>query len=276
MEHTITIRAGKNELAATLHYPTGPARETSERGGKWPLLLICHGFIGSRVGVNRLFVKAARYWSAQGYLVLRFDYGGCGESTGDYGAGGLDTLIDETRSALDYACGLDCVDVSRVTLVGHSLGGAVAALTAGRDARVKSLALWSAVAHPHHDIVRIVGKDEYLRVAPGHPVDHEGYLLQKGFFDSLAKHHPLEQLRKYSGDVLLVHGTADEVVPVDYTPLYRQMLWLRAEGQCDMELVDGADHTYSSDWASRRVIELTGEWLAWSEKRKRDWNDWTI
>lgn len=115
-----------------------------------------------------------------------------------------------------------------------------------------------------------------LEAAPGQPIDHEGYLLEKSFFDSLAKHHPLEQLRKFTGDVLLVHGKADEVVPVDYTPLYRQMLWLRTEGQCDMELVDGADHTFSNDQASRRVIEATAEWLAWSEKRKRDWNDWTI
>jgi pimeloyl-ACP methyl ester carboxylesterase len=276
MEHTITIRAGANDLAATLHYPTGPAREASPRCERWPLLVICHGFIGSRIGVNRLFVKAARRFSAQGFLTLRFDYGGCGESTGDYGAGGLDTLIDETRSVLDYACSLDCVDVSRVTLIGHSLGGAVAVLTAARDTRVKSLVLWSAVAHPHHDIVRIVGKEKYLQAKPGRPVDHQGYLLTSEFFDSMAKHHPLEQLRKFAGDVLLVHGKADEVIPVDYAPLYRQMLWLRSDGQCDLELIEEADHTYSSDASCRRLLETTSDWLGFAEKRKRDWNDWTI
>ncbi|KIL40186.1 permease [Gordoniibacillus kamchatkensis] len=276
MEHSITIRTGVNELAATLHYPTGSARETAERCGRWPVLIVCHGFIGSRIGVNRLFVKAARRFSAQGFLTLRFDYGGCGESTGDYGAGGLDALIDETRSVLDYACSLDCVDLSRVTLIGHSLGGAVAALTAVRDHRVKSLALWSAVAHPHYDIVRIVGKEQYARAKPGQPVDHQGYLLTSGFFDSMAMQHPLEQLRKFTGDVLLVHGKADEFVPVDYAPLYRQTLWQRNGGQCDMVLVDDADHTYSSDSACRHLLETTADWLAGMEKRKRDWNDWTI
>jgi uncharacterized protein len=276
MEHAITIRAGENELAAALHYPTGPARETSKHRERCPLLIICHGFISSRIGVNRLFVKAARRFSEQGYLVLRFDYGGCGESTGDYGAGGLDTLIDETRSVLDYACGLDIVDISRISAIGHSLGGAVAVLTAARDSRIKSLVLWAAVAHPHHDIVRIVGKDEYLRAKPHTPIDHQGYLLTKSFFDSMAKHHPLEQLRKFSGDVLLVHGKADEVIPVDYATLYRQMFWLRSNGQCDMELVDEADHTFSSDAATRCMLNATSEWLAYAEKRKRDWNDWTI
>lgn len=177
---------------------------------------------------------------------------------------------------LDYACSLDCVDLSRITLIGHSLGGAAAVLTAAPDARVKSLALWSAVAHPHHDIVRIVGKDHYLLAKPGQPVDHQGYLLTSDFFDSMAKHHPLEQLRKFTGDVPLVHGKADEVIPVDYAPLYRSMLWLRSDGQCDMELIDEADHTYSSSVSCDRLLETTANWLSLTERRKRDWNDWTI
>ncbi|MFC0214661.1 alpha/beta hydrolase family protein [Paenibacillus chartarius] len=275
MEHTITIRAGNRDLAATLHYPKSDP-ESGKTATRWPLLIVCHGFIGSKTGVNRLFVKAARRLCEQGYMVLRFDYGGCGESTGDYGAGGLDTLIDETRAVLDYAASIDCVDVSRITVIGHSLGGAVAVLTAAKDSRVKSLILWSAVAHPHYDIVRIVGKESYLKAKPGRPVDHQGYLLSAEFFDSLARHHPLEQLRKFSGDVLIVHGKADEVIPVDYAPMYRQMFWLRSEGQCDVELVDEADHTFSSSAACGALLDVTSKWLIRADQRKRDWHDWTI
>ncbi|MEW9698778.1 alpha/beta hydrolase family protein [Paenibacillus sp. SI8] len=276
MEHAITIQSETAELAATLHYPTNQQGADQTDCQRWPLIIICHGFIGSRIGVDRLFVKAAREFSSQGYLVLRFDYGGCGESTGDYGTGGLDVLIEETRSVIDYALTIDCVDLSRVILVGHSLGGAAALLTAAKDHRVKTLVLWSAVAHPHNDIVRIVGKGEYEKLPQGGAIDHHGYSLTSRYFDSLSRHQPFEQLRKFNGDVLVIHGTADDMIPVDYAPLYQKMFWMRKEGQCDIELIYQADHTYSTSGATRELLEKTSNWLAFIQKRKKEWNDWTI
>ncbi|UJF35925.1 alpha/beta hydrolase family protein [Paenibacillus hexagrammi] len=276
MEHTITIQSEHAELAATLHYPAHSKLSSSGQCDRWPLIIICHGFIGSRIGVDRLFVKAAREFSKMGYLVLRFDYGGCGESTGDYGAGGLDVLIEQTRSVIDYALTIECVDLSRVILVGHSLGGATALLTAAKDHRVKTLVLWSAVAHPHSDIVRIVGKNEYEKLPRGGAIDHHGYLLTSRFFDSLAQHQPFEQLRRFNGDVLVIHGTSDDIIPVDYAPLYQKMFWLRKEGQCDVELIYQADHTFSGSAFSQDVIDKTIGWLGLQQNRKKDWNDWTI
>ncbi|MEY9093405.1 alpha/beta hydrolase family protein [Paenibacillus sp. RC84] len=277
MEHHITIPSGDLELAATLHYPTdGEDADCRGGAGKWPVVIICHGFIGNRIGVDRLFVKTARALSSQGYMVLRFDYGGCGESTGDYGAGGLDPMIAQTRRVLDYALSLDCVDPGSVTLLGHSLGGAVALLTAASDHRVRTLVMWSAVAHPHNDIVRIVGKEAYRQLEPDKGIDYQGYLLTPAFFDSLSKHQPFEQLRKFGGDVLIAHGTADEDIPVDYAPLYQKMFWLRADGRCDLELIFQADHTFSNRDATFTLIGKTSAWLVDLQKRKKEWYDWMI
>ncbi|OAS16267.1 alpha/beta hydrolase family protein [Paenibacillus oryzisoli] len=276
MEHAITIQSDDVELAATLHYPTQQTAAVQPDCQRYPLIIICHGFIGSRIGVDRLFVKAARSFSEQGYFVLRFDYGGCGESTGDYGAGGLDVLIEQTRRVIDYGVSIDCVDLSRVILLGHSLGGAAAVLTAAKDHRVKTLVLWSAVAHPHNDIMRIVGKNEYEKLPLGGTIDHHGYKLTSRFFDSLSQHQPFEQLRKFTGDVFVLHGTADETIPVDYAPLYQKMFWLRKEGQCDLELVFQANHTYSTTPSTTELLEKTGDWLNYTYKRNKEWNDWTI
>ncbi|RTE10318.1 alpha/beta hydrolase family protein [Paenibacillus whitsoniae] len=276
MEHVITIRTEKADLAATLHYPTGQPGKAEKDCERWPLVIICHGFIGNRIGVDRLFVKTARELSALGYLVLRFDYGGCGESTGDYGAGGLDVLIDQTRCVIDYGVSIDCVDLSRVIVLGHSLGGATAVLTAARDSRVKTLVLWSAVAHPHNDIVRIVGKQEYERLPLGGTIEHHGYQLSSRFFESLAQHQPFEQLRKFAGDVLVIHGTSDDIIPVDYASLYQKMFWLRSEGSCELDLIYQADHTFSAASAQAAAIEKTANWLNFIHKRSHEWNDWTI
>ncbi|MFH5184497.1 alpha/beta hydrolase [Paenibacillus sp. TAB 01] len=269
MEHHITIQSGQEELTATLHYPAS----TDSRN---PIIIIAHGFIGSRVGVDRLFIKAAREFSELGYMVLRFDYAGCGESTGEYGSGGLDAMIDQTRRVIDYALEIDCVDPNRVILLGHSLGGAVSILTAARDKRVKSLVLWSAVAHPFNDIVKITGKKVYEDAVQFGSSDYSGYSFKPEFFDSLARHQPFEQTRKFSGDVLVVHGTSDEVIPVDYCFLYQKLFWLRSQGQCEKEVIFQADHTYSSQASYNELMQVTKNWLVSLEQKKNDWFDWTI
>lgn len=278
MEHHITIQSGQLELAATLHYPiSGEGGLTANSSpGRYPIVIIAHGFVGNRIGVNRLFVKVARDFSRHGFMVLRFDYGGCGESTGDYGAGGLDALIDQTRHVIDYALDMDCVDPQKIILLGHSLGGAVSVLTSARDKRVKSLILWSAVAYPFNDIVNITGKKIYEEAVQSGSADYLGYALQPIFFQSLAKYQPFEQLRKFSGDVLLIHGTGDEVIPVDYCFLYQKLFWLRQQGQCDKEVIFQADHTFSGAQASEQVVNKTRDWLLYLDKRKADWNDWEI
>lgn len=269
MEHHITIQSDQEELTATLHYP----QATDSRN---PIIIIAHGFIGNRIGVDRLFIKAAREFSEQGYMVLRFDYAGCGESTGDYGSGGLDAMINQTRRVIDYALEIDCVDPNRVILLGHSLGGAVAILTAARDKRVKSLVLWSAVAHPFNDIVKITGKKVYEDAVQFGSSDYLGYSFKPVYFESLTKHQPFEQTRKFSGDVLVVHGTSDEVIPVDYCFLYQKLFWLRSQGQCEKEVIFQADHTYSSSQSYNQLMQVSKNWLQSLEKKKNDWFDWTI
>jgi pimeloyl-ACP methyl ester carboxylesterase len=269
MEHQITIRSDEVELAATLHYPP-------TTGDKNPIVIIAHGFIGNRIGVDRLFIKAARELSEHGYMVLRFDYAGCGESTGNYGASGLDSMIDQTRHVIDYALQVGCVDPTRVTLLGHSLGGAVAVLTAARDKRIKSLILWSAVAYPFSDIIKITGKKVYENAVQFGAADYLGYGFEPQFFDSLTKHQPFEQTRKFNGDVLLVHGTNDEWIPVDYCFLYQKLFWMRSQGQCDKEVIFQADHTYSSSQSYSQLLLTTKNWLSSIEKQKSEWHDWTI
>ncbi len=75
MEHHITIQSGEQELAATLHYPVSGNRNGNSINEKYPIIIIAHGFVGSRIGVDRLFVLAAREYARNGYMVLRFDYG---------------------------------------------------------------------------------------------------------------------------------------------------------------------------------------------------------
>lgn len=273
MEHVLTIPYEEDELAATIHYPVASCQRS---GCRWPLVIICHGFIGSRIGVDRLFVKAARELAQLGFMVLRFDYAGCGESTGTYGSGGLASLIAQTRRVLDFCLTKDCVDPGNVFLLGHSLGGAVAVLTAAEDKRVKKLILWSPAAYPYNDISRIVGPKVWKRALEQGVADYMGYAFTSSFFLKLSDFQPLQATKRFNGDVLVVHGSSDDILPSDYCFLYQRAFWLRSDGQCDKEVIIGADHTYSSGDAYAQLMEKTKDWLGSQEKRRLEWNHWTI
>jgi len=273
MEKPITIRHEDLALTATIHYPTNEGA-CSER--KMPLVIICHGFIGNRIGVDRLFLLASRELARNGFLVIRFDYAGCGESEGAYGEHGLDSMIAQTRSVLDYGLSLDCVNPLRVTLLGHSLGGAVALLTGTKDRRVKSLALWSSVGYPFNDIMKIVGRGVYDETVKKGYADYVGYRLKLDFFESLQQYQPFQEAPKFHGDVFIAHGTSDDIIPADYSFLIEKTFWLRGEGRCDKKILFQADHTYSDGEHKAELYQSTIDWLLSHEKRQQDWQHWSI
>lgn len=273
MERSISLKHDDLILSASIHYPVVDDKDADR---KLPLAVICHGFVGSRIGVDRLFVEAAREFARRGSIVIRFDYAGCGESGGVYGEHGIDSMIAQTRSVLDYGLSLDCVDPLRVSLVGHSLGGAVALLTAAQDRRVKSIALWSAAGHPFNDITRIVGRDVYDQTMTRGRADYLGYALTPVFFEALQQYQPFQQAGKFHGDVFLAHGTSDDTIPADYTFLLEKTFWLRGEGRCDKHILFQADHTYSRGEHKAELFKATADWLGAYEERQRDWHHWSI
>ena len=276
MERHIVIGHKGEQITASVHYPTNKGHTERRCKERVPLVIICHGFVGSRIGVNRLFVESARSIAAEGSLVVRFDYIGCGESSGSYGQHSVDSMIAQTKSVIDYGLGIDDIDPTQVSLIGHSLGGMIALLTAARDRRIKNLVLWSAVGYPFNDIVKITGRDVYDQAIKKGRADYLGYHLTPTFFESLGMYQPLQEALKFAGDVLVVHGTADEDIPVDYAFLYQKVLWMRQEGRCDKEIIFQGDHTYSVAEHRAQLINKTKSWLGGLESVQSEWQNWMI
>jgi uncharacterized protein len=258
MNKHMNIHWRGNYLAATVHFPAS-YHVANEINQLYPLIIICHGFVGSRIGVNRLFVKTSEEISGHEAIVVRFDYYGCGESEGNYGESCFEDFLDQTKIVIDFSLILDKVNKDELLLIGHSLGGAVALLTAAQDQRVKKLVLWSAVGNPYRDITKIVGRERFNPESD--EIDFLGYSFKKKFFQSLAEFHPLQEIDKFNGDVLVVHGTADEEIKVDYCFLYYYAFRSRIVGTCEKQVILGANHTYSSLDSYRQLILTTKEWL---------------
>jgi len=132
LERPFFIELGADRLFAFLHEAAG------ERRGA---VVFCHAFAEEKLWSHRVYVTSARELARAGYSVLRFDVRGEGDSSGEFEEATITTRVEDTVRAVDVARRETGVD--RVVLLGHRLGGSIAALAAARaGASVGGVAVW--------------------------------------------------------------------------------------------------------------------------------------
>ena len=194
--------------------------------------------------------------------MFRFDFSGCGESDGDYADVTVTKQLDEVQTVLNYVSKLKAVDEQNIILIGHSLGGAVAALTASRDRRIRKLVLWSAVGTPYEDITEILGKRAVSIAKGSGKVDYQGFYVSRTFLEDLKNHHPLEAIRSYDGEALIIHAKEDEDIPKEHTRRYLHALQQRIlSKEVNTYYIENADHTFSSYRFEDELFSQSAEWL---------------
>lgn len=256
MEQYIEFKARDRTIRGILHIPEHP-----KAGPKaaYPGIVLCHGFTGNKIGLHRLFVKAARFFSRAGFAVLRFDFSGCGDSDGGHEEITIDGQVREASAALDFLKSRPEIKRDEVFLIGLSMGGAVAALTAPWVRDLAGLVLWAPVANMYEDIRGIVGLELFDEVLAKGVADFGGFALGRPFVESLRNHFPLAAVRDYKGPMLILHGTGDKEISPGNLQLYQQ-----ARNPIDStaaRLIPGADHTFSGLNWEEEIFNTTAGWL---------------
>jgi pimeloyl-ACP methyl ester carboxylesterase len=91
--------------------------------------------------------------TAAGMVTLRYDHRGIGDSQLESGQQlSWDDMVGDAKEALTYLGQRQEVDASRMAVVGHDMGGAIALTLASGDNRVKSVALVSTPGRPLVDV----------------------------------------------------------------------------------------------------------------------------
>lgn len=92
-----------------------------------------------------IFGQLAGALADRGFLVLRYDKRGVGQSGGRPESATLGDYAEDLRAAVRFMTDRKDVDPRRLAVLGHSEGGAVAMLAAARDGKIKALALVAAI-----------------------------------------------------------------------------------------------------------------------------------
>ena len=190
-----------------------PAWFIPANGGRpGPGVVLVHGWDSAR---DRTLPNA-RFLHAAGFHCLTFDVRGNGAnppetmpvSAGEYGA----------DAAAAFAVLLARPEVTKGALVGHSLGAAGAILAAASDPRVAAVVSVSAPSDPRR-LVR-----QTFRLArlpfPGPVATPLAWLTSRVYVQprghsqrSISARHAIAI---YEGPILIVHGSDDEVMPVEH------------------------------------------------------------
>ena len=258
----ITFRNREQQLVGVLHIP-----DTLKKMETVPGVVMFHGFAGNKVENHRLFVHTARSLSESGFVVLRFDFRGSGDSDGEFEDMTIPGETSDAEQALTCLGSQRWVDKEAMGVLGLSMGGRVAAILASRDRRVKFLILYSAALGPLRprfmsdaDGESWKAREDMLNSGEAVKV-RDGWYLKKPFFDTVDDTVPLNVIGRISVPMLIVHGEKDEVVPQsDSTRAFEIVRNLNRKNE--LYIIEGGDHVFLEKEHTQKVIKKTREWLS--------------
>jgi pimeloyl-ACP methyl ester carboxylesterase len=115
---------------------TEPAEVNNER----PAVILLNAGLIHRVGPSRLYVKIAKTLAEMGFMSLRFDFSGTGDSRArEDHLPFIRSAIDEAQEAMNYL--QETRGIERFLLIGHCSGAGFSFLTACEDPRVSAAIL---------------------------------------------------------------------------------------------------------------------------------------
>lgn len=232
----------KNSQGERIDYTFHP----SEIKGTTRLVVLGHGVTGNK---DRNFLVALANALAQaGVSALRISFSGNGNS------GGLFVDSNITKEVADLGAVLDRLDGYQVGYVGHSMGGAVGVIRTSRDPRIRFLVSLAGMVH-----TREFAEREFGQVTPdaGFMWDDPACPLSSAYMTDLRN---LNSLTEYGAQIrvpwLLVHGTEDDVVPIQDS----RDIFARANEPKRLIELPGANHVFAGEHADKMVVQVA-EWI---------------
>ena len=193
--------------------------------GGWPAIVFNHGYIPpAQYRTTERYVAYVDGFARNGYVVLRPDYRGHGNSEGEaVGAYSSNAYTIDVLNALASLKKRPDVDVGRIGMWGHSMGGFITLRAMVTTKDIKAAVIWAGVVGSYADMLNNWRRrNPSATPFPTFPGGGRGWrtalVAQYGepeqnpaFWDSISA---TAYLADIAGPIQLHHGTADESVPV--------------------------------------------------------------
>jgi pimeloyl-ACP methyl ester carboxylesterase len=219
-DEDVAIPANGFSLAATISKPVASGEPAAAAGKRPPLLRLPAVVLvsGSNptdrdefVAGIPIFAQLAAALADAGYLVVRYDERGAGQSGGRQESATIDEFAVDARAVVTYVMKRRDVDPKRVAVIGYGEGGWIALVVAAREPKVAAVGLLATPSTPGTELV----------------LEQQRLLLERGTMSPALQQTAIEQQKKILEAVVSGKGW-EEINPdvrarVD-TPLYRSFL----------------------------------------------------
>ena len=237
------------------------------------LIVFVHGFKAERSEGGR-FTEVALRLAKKGFNSIMMDQSGCGESEEPYDLYCIDNSMDDITSCIEYMFDRYDIDENRMAMVGYSMGGRITSIYVNEvDRRFKTIGLWAAAVSDMKDL------ETFVYDRDGHSLredaERNGYALyfnefdntyihlSKQFYDGMFNYDSVGDMKKYDGNVIIVHGDAD--ITVDPKIAYNCFNNLTSDKKKKLEIIPGANHGFGL-WddhpeQSKRLVDVTSQFI---------------
>jgi len=251
-----------------------------DEGVKKPLLVVCHGFTAHKDWGP--FPYFGRRFAELGFasIVFNFSHNGIGSNArkftefDKFSRNTIGKELEDLRAVLGAVesgdVGGDVVDRSRIGIVGHSRGGALAIVLASLDPRVKAVAGWSAVAtfFRYTDHQRELWKEQAflpITIRSMKTKLRYGVEVLRDLEANKEQYDLVAAVKRLTVPLLLVHGEADVTVrPTEAQKLFE----VSDKSKSELILVEHAGHMYGVKSGSRvpnptleYITDITAKWF---------------
>lgn len=230
-----TVRGPEGGIAFEITLPDGFDTAT----GQCPMVILMHGIFSSKD--YGPMPQLAKGLAEAGIASIRFDFDGHGKSEGRKQDMTIEKELADARAIWDYVQRLPYV--SQIGLLGHSQGGVVASMTAGRlasnpPAGMVLIAPGSVIKEACQG-----GKFFNARFDPKNPPEYIRcwgmYKLGREYLVTTQQLDIFGTAAAYHGPVLLLHGDRDGIVPMWCSERYLETYGTNAT----LKVVEGENHT---------------------------------
>lgn len=245
IEESISFQNCRGDtLSGVLHHPAGVKSDGA--------VILCHGMESNKNSEKLVFLSEAL--ARRGILTLRFDFAYVGESSGKFADITYSGEVDDLKAA--YAL-VQNRQTGKTAILGSSMGGSVALLFAAQEPTVAALVTIAAPLHPENFPKRVLTREQLQQWRERGFTVYNGQRLNVSLLDDLERINVSESARKIHCPVLILHGDADEIVPVEEAYELDSCL----PNSKRLTILRGTDHRLSDPTIMQRAIVEALEWL---------------